>query len=362
MKTEPKPNVAARRLAGAVVAALAAVSGTALAQSQAPQSGYVTSASGSTVVSNYGECWRGGAAPKDMAPCPPAATTRSATAAAGATPERTQLAQSGGPDRLAPAPGRGATPASAGAGAGVMEQGYVNSPEGVNVRNPYGQCWRAGYWTPAMASEPCDAVARASVPPPVVAAAPQPEPAPAPQARPEPAPLVQAAPEPPRPVLQKVTLSTDVLFEFNKAELRESGKQKLDEIAEGLKDAKVDEILAIGHADRIASEEYNRKLSEDRAQAVKTYLAQKGFGEDKVRIEGRGEQQPVTGEDCAKMGPERASNKKLVNCLQPDRRVEIEVFGTREVAATGEQPAAGATAGQAGSGAGSSSGSSGSAR
>jgi OOP family OmpA-OmpF porin len=338
------------------------VSGTALAQSQAQQSGYVTSASGNPVVSNYGECWRGGAAPQGQAVCPPTAT-RSSTAAAGAAPQREQLAQSGARERaqIAPAAG-GATPASAGAGAGVMEPGYVNSPEGVNVRNPYGQCWRAGHWTPAMASEPCDAVARASAPAPVVAAAPQPEPAPAPQARPEPAPapLVQA--EPPRPVLQKVTLSTDVLFEFNKAELREGGKQKLDEIADGLKDAKVDEILAIGHADRIASEQYNRKLSEARAQAVKTYLAQRGIGEDKVRVEGRGEEQPVTGEDCAKMGPERGSNRKLVNCLQPDRRVEIEVFGTREVAASGERPAAGATSGQTGSSAGSSTGSSGSAR
>jgi len=274
--TGSKPNVAARRLAGAVAVALLALSVPVIAQERAP---------------------------------------------------------------IAPSAG-GATPASAGASAAVMEPGYVNSPEGVNVRNPYGQCWRAGHWTRAMASEPCDATARASAPAPVVAAAPQPEPAPAPEARPEPAPLVQA--EPPRPVLQKVTLSTDVLFEFNKAELRESGKQKLDEIAEGLKDAKVDEILAIGHADRIASEDYNRKLSEQRAGAVKTYLAQKGFGEDKVRVEGRGEQQPVTGDDCAKMGPERASNKKLVNCLQPDRRVEIEVFGTREIAGSG-QPAAGGT-------------------
>jgi hypothetical protein len=62
------------------------------------------------------------------------------------------------------------------------------------------------------------------------------------------------------------------------------------------------------------------------------------------------------------MGPERGSNRKLVNCLQPDRRVEIEVFGTREVAASGERPAAGATSGQTGSSAGSSTGSSGSAR
>ena len=295
MRTAVKPReVQARRLAGAVALALAAISLPAMAQQQ-----------------------------------------------------RTPIAPSAG----------GATPSSASTGAGVIEPGYVNSPVGENYRTSYGACWRMGHWTPAMASEPCDAVARASAPAPVVAAAPQPEPAPAPKAEPTPAPL--AAVEPPRPVLQKVTLSTDVLFEFNKAELREGGKAKLDEIAQGLKDAKVDEILAIGHADRIASEEYNKKLSEDRARAVKDYLAQQGFGEDKVRVEGRGEQQPVTGDDCAKMGPERGSNRKLVNCLQPDRRVEIEVYGTREVASTGAQPATGATSspGSAGSAGGATSGS-----
>ncbi|MGQ0547338.1 MAG: OmpA family protein [Betaproteobacteria bacterium] len=337
MTTGPQPNVAARRLAGAVVAALATVSAGALAQSQ---SGYVTSASGNAVTTSYGECWRGGAAPQGMAACPPAASASQASAAAGRTTSsgtapRTELAQSGGAQR-SPTP---AAPAS-GAGAGVMEPGYVNSPGGLNYRTSYGACWRAGYWTPAMAAEPCDATARASAPPPVVAAAPQP--APAPEVRPEPAPLAQAAPEPPRPVLQKVTLSTDVLFEFNKAELRDSGKKKLDEIADGLKDANVEQIVAIGHADRIASGEYNQKLSEARAQAVKEYLASRGFEDQKVRVEGRGEEQPVTGEDCAKMGPERASNRKLVQCLQPDRRVEIEVFGTREVAGGG-QPAAGGT-------------------
>ena len=55
--------------------------------------------------------------------------------------------------------------------------------------------------------------------------------------------------------------------------------------------------------------------------------------------------EPITGEDCKKLGPERASNRKLVQCLQPDRRVEIEVLGSREMAATPGTPAAGGTAG-----------------
>jgi OOP family OmpA-OmpF porin len=207
----------------------------------------------------------------------------------------------------------------------------------------------------ANAAEPCDRIARADLPPPppVVQAPPEPklEPAPAPLAEappPPPAPIAQ--PEPPRPVIQKLTLATDVLFDFNKSELKESGKRRLDELAAQIKDANVDEIIAVGHADRIASEEYNQKLSEDRAQVVKDYLGSKVANANRVTAEGKGESAPVTGEDCKKMGPERASNTKLVACLQPDRRVEIEVLGSRQVA--GEAPAAGgATSTPAGSGA-----------
>jgi OmpA-OmpF porin, OOP family len=216
------------------------------------------------------------------------------------------------------------------------------------VLSGFGSCVRTGFWTPANAAEPCDRVARASVPPPApVARAPEPklEPAPAPQ----PQPLAQPAPEPPRPVIQKLTLSSDVLFDFNSAELKEGGKQRLDQLASQVKDANIDEIIAVGHADRIASEDYNQKLSEARAEAVKDYLAGKVANANRVTAQGKGESQPVTGEDCKKMGAERASNRKLVACLQPDRRVEIEVLGTREVA--GGAPAAGTGASAPASGA-----------
>ena len=105
----------------------------------------------------------------------------------------------------------------------------------------------------------------------------------------------------------------------------------------------MDEIIAVGHADRIASEDYNQKLSEARAQAVKDYLAQQGARGNTITAEGKGESQPVTGDACKKLGAERGNNKKLVECLQPDRRVEIEVLGSREVAAGSAPAAAGAT-------------------
>jgi len=213
--------------------------------------------------------------------------------------------------------------------------GYVTNQAGSTpVTNAYGQCWKTGAWSPAVAREPCDAAPRAAaaVTPPPVAAAPAPAPQPA-QVTPAPqpaAPLTIAA-EPPRPVIEKVTLNADVLFEFGKADLREAGKHNLDELAQRIKSqgANVEEVLAIGHADRIASEDYNQKLSEARAEAVKAYLVQKGVQSSAVKTEGRGESQPITGNDCAKMGPERSSNRKLVQCLSPDRRVEIEVLGSR---------------------------------
>jgi OOP family OmpA-OmpF porin len=218
--------------------------------------------------------------------------------------------------------------------------GYAVSSDGRPVLSGFGQCVRSGFWSPSMAAEPCDRVARAEVaPPPPVAAAPAPvaEPAPPPVAV---APVVV---EPPRPVIQKLTLSTDVLFDFGKAELKDSGKQRLDQLVGEIKDADVDEIVAVGHADRIASEDFNQKLSEARAQAVKDYLASQGARGNTITAEGKGESQPVTGADCQKMGAERGSNKKLVACLQPDRRVEIEVLGSRQVAGTGSPAGTGAT-------------------
>jgi OOP family OmpA-OmpF porin len=186
-----------------------------------------------------------------------------------------------------------------------------------------GLCWRTGDWAPDKARDPCDPVARAAAP----AAAPVAE-------APPPAPIAAAPVEQPKPpVIQKLTLSTDVLFPFGKAELAPAGQTKLDELAQTAQGAEVDRVVIVGNADRIGSEKSNQDLSERRAQAVKDYIASKGVAQERVQAEGRGESQPVTGDQCKGMGPERKGNAKLISCLQPDRRVEIEVLGSREVAA-----------------------------
>ena len=221
--------------------------------------------------------------------------------------------------------------------AALAEPGYVTQSSGAGpVTTPFGLCVHSGTWTPDQAITPCDTVPRAAaVPPPAPAA--QSEPARAPE------PETLAQKESPRgPVLEKVSLSTDVLFDFGKAELKDAGKEKLDELAGRIQDASLEAIVATGHADRIGKDDANLKLSEARAQAVRDYLEGK-VATRNIEVAGKGESEPVTGAACERMGPEQRKNRKLVECLQPDRRVEIEVFGTRETSGTGASSGSGTT-------------------
>lgn len=223
--------------------------------------------------------------------------------------------------------------------AALAEPGYVTQSSGAGpATTPFGLCVHSGTWTPDQAVAPCDAVPRAAVAPAPVAQA---EPAPEPARAPEPEPLAQS--ESPRgPVLEKVSLSTDVLFEFGKADLKDSGKQKLDELAGRVSDANLEAVVATGHADRIGKDDANQKLSEARANAVKEYLDGK-VPTQNIEVAGKGEAEPVTGAACDRMGPEQRKNRKLVDCLQPDRRVEIEVFGTRTASSDSGTAGAGST-------------------
>src|SRR5258706_10855215 len=136
-------------------------------------------------------------------------------------------------------------------------------------RNPYGLCWHSAFWTPDQAIEGCDTVAgpapapRAAAPVQQVAE-PKVEPAPAPapvaqEAAPAPIPVAAAAPQ---PSYEKVTLSADVLFDFGKSTLKDAGKAKLDQLADRLSGATLDEIKIVGHADRFGKPQSNKRLSD----------------------------------------------------------------------------------------------------
>lgn len=163
-------------------------------------------------------------------------------------------------------------------------------------------------------------VARAYTPAPVVTAqAPQPV-----FVAPPPPP---PAPPPPPPVPQKVSFSADALFDFDNSAVKPAGRGELDKLAADLRGVDYDVITVTGHTDRIGRQAYNQKLSTQRAEAVSTYLVSSaGIPANKINARGVNGSDPVTQPgDCVGTKVTQA----LITCLQPDRRVDIEVTGKR---------------------------------
>jgi OOP family OmpA-OmpF porin len=212
----------------------------------------------------------------------------------------------------------------------AKNQGYLLDPNGnVVTSSTTGLCVRTSDWTPARAAAAaaCSQCTPDLCPKPAAAPAPAPapaaKPAPKPDTKPQPKPADKPAPAKLLP--QKISFSADALFDFDKADLRADGRAMLDDLARVLQGAVYEVILAVGHADRIGSTSYNQRLSVRRAESVKRYLVSKGIEPNRIHVEGKGESQPLT-----KPGDCRAKNRKaLIACLQPDRRVDVEVTGTK---------------------------------
>ena len=220
----------------------------------------------------------------------------------------------------------------------VIRSPYVLDAERHIVKDGTGQCVRTGTWSAQDAAatrvEGQSLPAGCSCDPgalPAAVCAPPPAPvAQAPAPAPEPAPVA-----PPPPPVQKVSIPTDALFGFDQDKLSTQGQAELDLLIDKLHQIQVQAIVAIGHTDRIGTPEYNQALSERRAEAVQRYLAEHGgIDAQLISVEARGEGQPVTGDACDDLGPARASNTRLVSCLAPDRRVDIEVSGITQPAAS----------------------------
>jgi len=176
--------------------------------------------------------------------------------------------------------------AAIGAGHAHAQTGaYLTSGYGEPVRSAYGQCFRTGDWNEARAVQECD------------------------------------------PQLFTMSYSMEVLFEFERAELGAEGRKVLDDLAAKLLALDLESVNGTAHADRIGGAAYNERLSERRAEAIRTYLVGKGVPEDVLHFESKGAREPATAERCKEMGEESKQNAKLIACLGPDRRVEIEIAG-----------------------------------
>jgi outer membrane protein OmpA-like peptidoglycan-associated protein len=111
-----------------------------------------------------------------------------------------------------------------------------------------------------------------------------------------------------------ITLDGAVLFVSGKAELLPIAQQKLNDVAEALKqtaDAKT--IKVEGYTDSRGADDMNLKLSQQRAETVRNYLVSRGVKGERITAEGKGEQSPIASNDTAEG---RANNRRVEIVVQ----------------------------------------------
>lgn len=134
----------------------------------------------------------------------------------------------------------------------------------------------------------------------------------------------------PEIVTKNFAFSSDVLFDFAKASLKPAAAASLDAAHDEINKLGLASpaIQVNGYTDRIGKEAYNLKLSQRRAESVANYIVSKGVNPAAVTAVGYGKANPVTGNTCDAV----KGRKALIACLAPDRRVEIQVQGSKEIA------------------------------
>ena len=163
---------------------------------------------------------------------------------------------------------------------GVLAQGYVLSSDGQPVRDSSGQCVRTGIWTPADRNTLCD---------------------------------------PPETMALTLTVSSDVLFGFDKSTLTSQGAVELKSLALKIKPGS--QVVIVGHADGIGDPHYNQRLSEARAAQVSDFLHGIVPGAD-YQPSGVGSTQPLP--ETARCASIKSFSKRVA-CYAPDRRVVISI-------------------------------------
>ena len=145
-------------------------------------------------------------------------------------------------------------------------------------------------------------------------------------AQPPSAPIVTVAPA---PLKERINLGADALFKFDKWQpenILPQGRAELDALATKLREYQTmgdTRIVITGHTDRKGDDMYNMNLSQLRAQTVRAYLVNQGVNPSSMLAVGAGESQPV--KECST----NLTRQQEIDCLQPNRRVTLDVIVTQ---------------------------------
>jgi outer membrane protein OmpA-like peptidoglycan-associated protein len=124
----------------------------------------------------------------------------------------------------------------------------------------------------------------------------------------------------------KITFGSGLLFDVAKADLRPEAQTNLAKMAVILNKYEDTNILIEGHTDSDGSEEYNQRLSDQRASSVAAYLSMSNVSSARVTTHGYGESQPVE------------SNDTTVG-KQANRRVEVAIWANEKLKKAAEKQA-----------------------
>lgn len=112
-----------------------------------------------------------------------------------------------------------------------------------------------------------------------------------------------------------VTFASGLLYDFDSDAVKPTAAENLRNLAASLQKYPNTDLLIVGHTDSVGSDSYNQSLSERRARAAANYLASQGVNPNRLKAVGRGESEPIAGND-SDAG------------RQQNRRVEVAIFAS----------------------------------
>jgi len=115
----------------------------------------------------------------------------------------------------------------------------------------------------------------------------------------------------------QVTFDSGLLFDFDSDAIRSDASRNLTELAQSLKKYPNSQLLIVGHTDSMGEDAYNQALSYRRANAAAAYLQGQGIARSRVATNGRGEFEPVAGNDTD-------AGRQL------NRRVEVAIYASED--------------------------------
>lgn len=118
-----------------------------------------------------------------------------------------------------------------------------------------------------------------------------------------------------------VKFDSGILFDFNKAELKENAKENIQNLAATMKNNPETNIMVIGHTDDVGSDSYNMSLSERRAQAVKAFTATQGIPSNRLSTHGKGEAEPIAA-NTTETG--RSNNRRVEIVIVANEKMKAE--------------------------------------